>query len=146
MVMDEDYAFEQYRQRLVDKGEWGHMLLGNLPCFRTGAKPLEVTSPVPPRSKPRSVTPKRSTVQANAAKVGKAVRKYRTAFTEEWNTTRAIEIRLGMGPSTAFKTLMSLLGRKHVTARPLDRFNHRAGWEWKWVGPESYENNSTQDS
>lgn len=64
-----------------------------------------------------------------------AIAKYKAAIGMGWTHTRIIERRMGMGPSTAYKTLVTYEVRGLLERRPLkgEPYNRRKGWEWRWV-------------
>jgi hypothetical protein len=125
LIEDEDVGYETQRQRRLDAGSWGAM--------------LGMLIPKPPLThQPTRNTQKKlykvDCTTANATKIAKAAERYKAAFVTEWNTTGKIEARLGMTPSTAYKTLVTYLERGWVARRPVgEHYNRRKGWEWKWV-------------
>jgi predicted Rossmann fold nucleotide-binding protein DprA/Smf involved in DNA uptake len=71
---------------------------------------------------------------ANKRKSEISVAKYKEAMGSGWIHTRAIERRMGMGPSVAYKTLMTYESHGLVERRPTkgEPYNRRKGWEWRW--------------
>jgi len=61
---------------------------------------------------------------------------YKKAIGKGWTHTRTIERRMGMGLSSAYKTLMRYAEMGLIERRPLGDgpWNQRKGGEWRWIG------------